>query len=86
VRIDAGLRNDVGDGTLYSGARVVEAVGVILAQAFRGTYPIEPDIMHRFAIPEIPERLNGHEEVVATVEPLLRHLESKLDKVDGGPS
>lgn len=81
VRIEKGLRFDLGDADMYSGARVVEYSGEILARAFRGSYPIQVDLLARVFNPKLPESLNSPEDVVALLEPILAELESKLDAV-----
>lgn len=81
VRIANGLRFEVGANQMYSGARVVDASGEILAKAFRGGYPIDVDALQRFAIPSLPERLENHAAVVSALTPLLDELEAKLDAV-----
>ncbi|UVK40564.1 restriction endonuclease [Mesorhizobium sp. AR10] len=85
VRIAKGLRFDVGDtgvgeDYLYSGARIVDFASEIIAKALRGQYPIRNDsILLRTTNPNLPERLDGPQEVVAMLEPLLTRLEGKLD-------
>lgn len=79
IRIEKGLRFPVGGEFGYSGARVIDVSRNLLARAFRGDYPIltEPD--QQFVIgPELPERFEGPEEVVAALERLIGNLESKL--------
>lgn len=41
IRIARGLRFDMGDSNMYSGARVVEISGDLLSKAFRGAYSIK---------------------------------------------
>lgn len=81
VRIERGLRPEVGGEFGYSGARVIEAASELLARAFRGLYPIETDSMHRFTVPGLPERFHSDKDVVAALEPLLSDLETKLASV-----
>jgi restriction system protein len=81
VRIEKGLRFGLGDADTYSGARVVEFSRDILAQAFRGNYPIQVDPFERTLNRKLPESLNNPEDVVALLEPILAELEAKLDAV-----
>ncbi|BAV45201.1 hypothetical protein MesoLj113a_47160 [Mesorhizobium sp. 113-1-2] len=85
VRIANGLRFDVGGGgDMYSGARIVEFSSEILAKALRGSYPILNDSLLRYVRPNLPELLEGPQQVVEVLDPLLTELEAKLDAV-GGP-
>lgn len=79
VRIEKGLRPDVGGASMYSGARVIEFSREILARAFRGNYPIQVDPLERVFDPKLPDSFNNPEDVVALLEPMLAELESKLD-------
>lgn len=81
IRIEKGLRFDIGDASIYSGARVVDFSHGIISQAFRGSYPIAIDIMQRVLSPRLPETLDGPEDVIALIEPMLAELEAKLDAV-----
>lgn len=84
VRIEKGLRFDVGDAMaltapMYSGARVVDAASQILAYAFRGIYPIELETLHRhIADSQFPARFESAGAVVAALEPIISDLETRL--------
>lgn len=82
IRIDKGLRFDVGDGrNAYSGARILDACSEVLRKAFRGNYPIDVDFFTRLSNPLIPENLTSSQGVVAALEPLISDLEAKLNAV-----
>ncbi|MHA6721523.1 restriction endonuclease [Sphingomonas sp. RS2018] len=78
-RIDTGLRYDMGDENLYSGAFIVDFVSKILIRAFRASYPIVVDEWDMMSARPIPASLNGPEDVVTALEPLITELEAKLD-------
>lgn len=82
VRIAKGLRFDLGDAEMYSGARIVDFSGEILSRAFRGKYPIQVDMVERIFNQNLPELMNSPEDVVAVLEPMLSELEAKLDSVE----
>lgn len=77
VRIQKGLRFDIGDENMYSGARVVEISRDLLSRAFRDAYPILTDPFQRLFI-QLPEKFENHGELVATLEPILTDLETRL--------
>lgn len=82
VRIEKGLRFDLGDVPMYSGARVIEVSRSLLSRCFRGAYPILIEPAHRLFIgSELPERFESADEVVSTLDRLLAALESKLAAV-----
>lgn len=86
IRIEKGLRSEMFDENMYSGARVVESSSEILARAFRASYPIEVDPVQRLYNPGLPERLGCHEDVVAALEPMILDLEARLDAIEVGDS
>lgn len=82
VRIEKGLRFEVGnEKDFYSGARVVEVSKELLIRAFRDTYPIQLDRLHKYFLPQLPESFNDHEDVVTALEPIISDLETRLAEV-----
>lgn len=82
IRIEAGLRGVAGDGSLYSGSRVVNMARELLALGFREQFPIEIDPLHRMQHIGLPERINDYEGLVTAIEPILKELENKLASVN----
>jgi restriction system protein len=80
-RIAKGLRGEVGDlSYTYSGTFVAEATERLLGLAFRNAYPIELDPFDAMKLNcHLPKILNGPEDVLALLEPLIADLESRLD-------
>jgi len=79
IRIQKGLRFDIGDGNMYSGARVIEVSRELLSRAFRGAYPILADPFQRLFIqPELPERFENPEELVVAIDRILSDVEARL--------
>lgn len=81
VRIDKGLRPDIGDANIYSGAHVIETSEELLRRAFRGVYPIDVDPLLSFSYPQIPAQFDSSEAVVGFLKELIDDLEAKLDAV-----
>jgi hypothetical protein len=77
ARIEHGLRPDTGEWG-YSGARVFELAGDLLTKAFRGTYPIECEILAALCTPGFPRQFTTIEELVAVVELMIGDLEARL--------
>jgi restriction system protein len=82
IRIKYGLRQDFSLG--FSGFHALNAADDLLRKAFRGTYPIETDVLHSLAIPTIPNQLVSAEELVLALEPLLKEFEARLDAYNLG--
>ncbi|MFM0072621.1 restriction endonuclease [Paraburkholderia sediminicola] len=78
VRIDHGLRQEVGDG--YSAFFVLHTADEVMGKAIRGVYPIT-DLV-RFQYLKTPLVLSSPEEVLAYLEPLIADLESRLASCD----
>ena len=87
-RIEYGLRHDVGDSG-YSGARVIELAGDLLAKAFRGAYPIQSETLAALCTPGFEHQFTAAEELVSAVEPMIADLEARLNAYEaqagGGP-
>ena len=82
TRIEKGLRFDIGDDNMYSGARIIEVSRDLISRAFRGAYPILVEPLSRMFIePELPERFDNPEELVAALERMLSDLEFRLAAV-----
>jgi restriction system protein len=81
VRIKTGLRFEMGEENLYSGARVIDMASDLITRAFRGRYPIYTEAMFFYFHNNIPDRFDSHEDLVAILEPLLSELETKLAAV-----
>lgn len=79
VRIDKGLRHDVGDDWGYSGAQVLATCEDLLNRAFRGVYPFSPTAVHALLTFGKDHQFKDPEEVLEVVQPLLAELEGKLD-------
>ena len=77
VRIDLGLREDVGEWG-YSGARVMETCKELINRAFRGVYPFGTESLQTLVAFGKDRKFLSPEEVVATVEPLVLELEVRL--------
>lgn len=79
VRIETGLRPDLGDTPIYSGNFVIEVVEKYLGLAFRGAFPIDVD---RFDIIKLgrkmPETLENSYDTLVALEPLIAELEHKI--------
>jgi restriction system protein len=81
VRIDKGLRQDVGDWG-YSGAQVLQTCEDLLNRAFRGVYPFSPTTVHALLTFDKDRRFQTPDEVVEVVQPLLTELEGKLTEAE----
>jgi restriction system protein len=85
VRIARGLRFDLGEPPLYSGARIVEVAEQLLGLAFRKLYPIQVDAFQKLFAADLPDRLTSSEEVVVAVESMISELEARLAAVAWPP-
>ena len=83
-RIAKGLRHDVGDWG-YSGAYTIELCNELITRAFRGTYPFAPDSLHALVAFGKDKRFQSPEEVIATIEPLVEELETRIAAATRGP-
>ena len=82
LRIEHGLRPDVGDELHYSGDRVVQFGEKFLGLAFRGAYPITIDEFDTLLLGRpVPKTMHSADEVLSVLEPLIEELEKKLDAV-----
>lgn len=83
IRIDTGLRPDLGDADVYSGAFVTEVTEKYLTRAFRGTFPIpvDPFDTMKFSRP-LPEILANPGEVLAAFDYIILELEEKLNAAE----
>ena len=83
IRIDKGLRPEMGDASNYSGASVVEVTEKYLTRAFRGLYPIQVDFFDRLRLCRpLPEYFANPGEVFSTFERVIIELEEKLDAAE----
>ena len=80
-RIAKGLRGAVGDlSHTYTGTFIAEATERILSMAFRNAYPIALDPFDAVKLKcDLPEVLEGPDEVLALLEPFIKDLEGRLD-------
>jgi Restriction endonuclease. len=77
-RIEHGLRPAVGqDG--YSTMQVLDLANEWLTKAFRGAYPLETDRLAALVLQGCPLQFNSPGDLVATLEPMIREVETKLD-------
>ena len=83
IRIDTGLRPDLGHADVYSGAFVTEVTEKYLTRAFRGTFPIpiDPFDTQKLSRP-LPEILVNPGEVLAAFGPIVLELEEKLNAAE----
>ena len=77
VRIDCGLRPDVGAGG-YSGNHIIDFAKDVIAKALRGVYPVEVDHMYAFVLWGRVRRFSSAKQIVSLIEPMIVELEAKL--------
>jgi hypothetical protein len=77
VRIDCGLRPEVGAGG-YSGNHIIDFAKEVIAKALRGVYPVEVDHMYAFVLWGRARRFSGAKQIVSLIEPMIVELETKL--------
>lgn len=77
-RIAHGLRTDMEWG--YSGARVLELCGDLIARAFRGVYPFQSETLASFVAFGKDKQYTSPDEVVSIVAPMVEEFEQKLSK------
>lgn len=77
VRIKYGLRPEVWESG-FSGAGVISLAEDLLRKGFRGTYPFETDYLYRHAWPKFPPVIESVEALLASLEPLIVELETRL--------
>jgi restriction system protein len=82
VRIEHGIRSDVGEPPVYSGSAVVQLSQELLSRAFRGAYPIQVHAFERHLHPELPDEIRNNEEMVVVLERLLADFETRLAVVE----
>lgn len=78
-RIECDLRQEVGTPGYY-GDWVIKVSEGLITKAFAGVYPIEVNKMARFIVPGFPTEINSVEDLVKSVEPLIKDLENRLNK------
>jgi restriction system protein len=83
TRIAKGLRPDLFDNEIYTGAFVVDVAEKYLTRAFRGVYPInmDPFDLVRLSRP-LPTSFAGPDEVLSAFHPIINELEQKLDDAE----
>lgn len=77
IRIKCDLRPEVGC-IGYSGAQVLGLADDVLRKAFRGTYPIEIDVLLAVGYQGFPPQLASAEELLETIEPMIEDFEVRL--------
>lgn len=77
ARIAHGLRQEFELG--FSGFHALNTADDLLRKAFRGSYPVDTNVLHSIAIPAIPKALSSAEELVSVLEPLLSEFEALLN-------
>ena len=77
VRIDCGLRPEVGAGG-YSGNHVTDFAKDVISRALRGVYPIEIDHMYAFVLWGEARQFFGAKQIISLIEPMIADLERKL--------
>lgn len=75
VRIEHGLRQEVGEGG-YSAFAALQIADEIMSKAIRGVYPISD--LTPFQFLKAPATLSGPQEVIAYLGPIVADLESRL--------
>lgn len=76
IRIKCDLRQEVGvDG--YSGFHVLNLADDVFKKAFRGTYPIETDVVHA-TILDFPPQLASADALLEAIEPIVEDFEERL--------
>ena len=78
VRIEAGLRPDIGSGDAYSGNVVVELASDLLGKALRGSYPFVLETMQGWAIFGEDRQFTSATEILTVLEPMIVDLEKRL--------
>jgi restriction system protein len=81
TRIERGLRPDVG-AVGYSGAQVVDLASDLIARAFRGNYPVEPESLLALVLLGPGHQFSSASEILSFVEPMIDELETKLTARD----
>lgn len=85
IRIDTGLRPDVGDTDIYSGVFVVDVAEKYISRAFRGAFPIAVDPFDAAKLCRpLPEEFSNPEQVLTTFVPVISELEEKLHTAESG--
>lgn len=83
IRIDTGLRPDLGDADVYSGAFVTEVTEKYLTRAFRGMFPITVDPFDTMRLSRpLPEILTNPREVLAAFDHIIVEMEGKLSAAE----
>lgn len=83
IRIDTGLRPDLGGADVYTGAFVTEVTEKYLTRAFRGMFPITVDPFDTMRLSRpLPEILANPGEVLAAFDHIIVELEEKLNAAE----
>jgi hypothetical protein len=77
VRIDCGLRPEVGAGG-YSGNQVIDFAKDVITKALRGVYPVEVDHVYALVLWRRSRRFSNAKQIVSLIEPMIADLERKL--------
>lgn len=85
IRIEAGLRPDIGGDIWYSGDWATKAGEDLITKGFRGDYPIIPDETHqmiskRIIEQEMPSEFRTIKDLLAFIQPLVEKLEGKINE------
>lgn len=84
MRVESGLRTDVGGDIGYSGDWAIKAGEDLIAKGLRGNYPIFTDAVHVMISESIieqklPSEISTMQELLGAVDPLISNLERKIN-------
>jgi restriction system protein len=83
VRIDCGLRPDVGAAG-YSGDQVIQLSNELIAKALRGSYPVKVDSLIGMVTFGREQQFRSPNEIISILEPMITELELKLTACESG--